>query len=81
MMKEQENKTWAQQFKNACMLAPNINDEGDVEEIDGFEACLHFLSMGWKVLFALVPPARYGNGWPSFILSLTFIGLCTAIVG
>jgi solute carrier family 8 (sodium/calcium exchanger) len=63
------------------MLAPNINDDGEVEDIAGMEAALHFMSMGWKVLFALVPPARYGSGYPSFLISLAFIGLCTAIVG
>lgn len=42
---------------------------------------MHFGSIGWKVLFAIVPPARYCKGWFSFLVALTFIGLVTAVVG
>ena len=45
------------------------------------EAVLHFFSIGWKVLFAFIPPTRYLGGWLAFIIALTFIGLVTAVVG
>lgn len=45
------------------------------------EAISHFLTITWKVLFALVPPTKWGGGWPAFLCALTFIGGVTAIVG
>ncbi len=42
---------------------------------------MHFLSIGWKVLFALVPPPRLLKGWLAFCVALGFIGFVTAIVG
>lgn len=42
---------------------------------------MHFISIGWKVFFALIPPARYNKGKSSFVLSLMFIGIVTAVVG
>ena len=36
--------------------------------------------MGWKVLFAFIPPVEWGGGWPAFFVALIFIGLITAIV-
>lgn len=35
----------------------------------------------WQILFALVPPPKYLGGWPAFFLSLSVIGLMTAIIG
>lgn len=42
---------------------------------------MHFATIGWKVLFALVPPPNMGGGIPAFIIALSFIGVVTAIVG
>jgi solute carrier family 8 (sodium/calcium exchanger) len=64
------------------MLAPTVNEEThEIEDVSGLEAAMHFGSMGWKILFACIPPPRIWNGWLSFIVSLTFIGIVTAIVG
>ena len=52
-----------------------------MDDITSFEAFMHFLSIGWKVIFALVPPARWLKGWISFVVALFFIGCVTAIVG
>lgn len=41
---------------------------------------LHFATMGWKILFALIPPCEWGGGWPAFGVALIFIGAITAIV-
>lgn len=46
-----------------------------------YEALVHFFSIGWYVLFAVVPPAEYANGKASFFVSLAMIGLVTAVVG
>jgi solute carrier family 8 (sodium/calcium exchanger) len=77
---EVEDLTWGGQFRYACMLAPSLTDEG-IEEVTCSDALMHFLTIFWKLIFALIPPRRYGGGWPCFIIALIFIGVITAIVG
>ena len=78
----QKDVTWGQQFKNAIMLGPQIDQDNFIlEDVSGFEAFSHFISIGWKVLFSLVPPARYASGKPAFFISLAFIAIVTAVVG
>ena len=72
--------SWAGQFKKACLLHAQVDEEGNVEEVSGMEAFIHFTSIGWKVLFACVPPARIGKGWVCFCVSLGMIGFVTAII-
>ena len=47
----------------------------------GTDAFLHFLSVGWKVLFACCPPPHWGGGVPCFLAAIVFIGALTAVVG
>jgi len=77
----QRNPGWGDQFKQACMLCPQV-DEDDliVSDVSLFEALLHFGCIGWKVLFAFIPPVEWGSGWPAFGVALTFIGVITAVV-
>ena len=77
----EEDATWGQQFKDACKLHPSKNDDGEIEDISGVEAVLHFFSIGWKVLFACCPPPHWGGGWPCFIIAICFVGALTAVVG
>lgn len=77
----EERITWKQQFINACMLHPTKNEDGAIEDISGTDAVLHFLSIGWKFLFALCPPPHYAGGWACFIVAISFIGLVTFVVG
>ena len=62
-------------------MGPQI-DEDDliVGEVSGFEAFMHFATMGWKVIFSLIPPVKMYGGWAAFIVAIMFIGLITAIV-
>ncbi len=46
-----------------------------------FDYVMHFLTVFWKVLFALVPPTDYWNGWACFIVSIIMIGVLTAFIG
>lgn len=80
LMQKNDQVSWAGQFKKACLLHPQVDEEGNVDEVTGMEAVLHFTSIGWKVLFAIVPPARIWKGWLSFCISLCFIGVVTAII-
>src|SRR5687768_9886269 len=47
---------------------------GDGENATATEYIMHFFSMPWKVLLALIPPPRYLGGWLCFIISLAAIG-------
>merc|ERR550532_3310059 len=70
------NETWAQQLKDAL----NVNG-GDIENASAADYVMHFLTFGFKIIFALIPPAGMWGGWPCFFVSLGMIGLLTAIVG
>lgn len=77
-----QNPDWMQQFKNAVMLGPQIDEDNMVlEDITLSEGLSHFMAIGWKVLFATVPPAHYWGGAGCFVVALMYIGLVTAIVG
>lgn len=80
-IQKEEQITWGQQFKEATLLHPTKNEDGEIEDITGVEALIHFFSIGWKVLFALCPPPHKGGGIPCFIAAICFIGALTAIVG
>ena len=76
---EVEDSSWPAQFKQACMLAPSLTEDG-IEEVTCLDAFMHFLTIFWKLFFALIPPRKMCGGWGCFIVSLIFIGLITAIV-
>lgn len=79
---EQKNATWGQQFKNAVCLGPALDAEGDdLDDITGFECFCHFFGMGWNLIFSIVPPRTYCNGWAAFFVSLIMIGVVTLVVG
>ena len=63
------------------MLHPSKNEDGEIEDVTGTDALLHFLSIGWKVIFSFCPPPHIWGGWACFIVALIFIGCVTAIVG
>jgi solute carrier family 8 (sodium/calcium exchanger) len=80
-LEEEEEKTWGSQFITACMLHPTKGDEGEIIDIEYMDAILHFLTIGWKLFFAMIPPAHYGGGVPCFVIALAFIGVVTYVVG
>jgi len=71
-----ESTSWGEQFRNAM----NVNG-GDVENASTVDYILHFISFGFKVLFAFIPPPGIWNGWLAFLVSLAMIGLLTTFVG
>jgi len=84
--------SWKDQFIDAFTVQAGDDDEeeegGEGEEGEGEEkmpTCgdyiMHFLTLFWKILFALIPPAGIGSGYPCFIISIVFIGACTAVIG
>lgn len=70
------HETYLSQIKDAL----NVNG-GDIENATAMDYVLHFLTFGWKILFALVPPPSIFGGWLCFFVSLGVIGFLTAIIG
>jgi len=69
-------ETWGEQIKNALTVQGE-----DGEEPSTIDMVMHILTFGWKVLFSIVPPTSYFNGWLSFVVSLMLIGVVTVAVG
>lgn len=81
-MLDPSTSSWTAQFQDALVI------KGEIDEITGEETLpsamaytMHFLSIGWKVLFALVPPTDYYGGWAAFCVAVTMIGALTAVIG
>ena len=41
---------------------------------------MHALTFGLKIIFSSCPPPGLLQGWPSFVVSLIYIGLMAALV-
>lgn len=63
------------------MLHPSKNEEGEIEDVSTSDCILHFLSIGWKFLFATIPPAHYAGGYLTFFFCLTYIGAIVVVIG
>ncbi|CAG6008001.1 unnamed protein product [Menidia menidia] len=77
--------SWREQFVEAVTVSAgdgNDDEEGREEHLPScYDYVMHFLTVFWKVLFACVPPTEYWNGWACFIVSISVIGLLTAVIG
>lgn len=62
------------------MLGPSIDEDNNIEYPSCLDAIMHNLSIGWKLIFALIPPRRYWGGKLAFIISLAMIGILVIIV-
>lgn len=65
-------------------FCPGVDDDencGEEKLPSCFDYIMHFLTVFWKLLFALVPPTEYWSGWACFIVSISIIGALTAIIG
>jgi len=69
---------YGQQFTEA--LYPGGSPE-EMAEASKSDIILHFISMPWKLIFAMIPPPDYAEGWVCFFVALVFIGGVTAIIG
>ncbi|CAG5113164.1 Oidioi.mRNA.OKI2018_I69.chr2.g7297.t1.cds [Oikopleura dioica] len=68
-------ESWYEQFVQAM----NVNG-GDIENATGFDYFMHLITFGFKTIFAIIPPANMGGGFPCFFGSLIMIGLMTTII-
>ncbi|XP_060903200.1 sodium/calcium exchanger 2b [Labrus mixtus] len=78
--------SWREQFVEAVTVSAGDGDDDDEEGREErlpscYDYVMHFLTVFWKVLFACVPPTEYWNGWACFLVSISVIGLLTAVIG
>lgn len=69
---------------SSILFLPGDDDEeesGEERLPSCFDYIMHFLTVFWKVLFAFVPPTEYWNGWACFFVSISLIGVLTAVTG
>merc|ERR1712117_93132 len=79
--------SWLEQFTSAFEVQADDDEEGEEGE-EGEEkmpSCgdyiMHFLTLPWKLIFALIPPTAIMEGYPTFVISILFIGGNTALIG
>lgn len=77
---QSQKPSWGSQFKNAVLLGPTIDEDNNIDPVTCMEAFMHFVTIFWKLFFAMVPPAHWGSGYIAFVVALMFIGGITAIV-
>ncbi|XP_074541271.1 sodium/calcium exchanger 1a [Halichoeres trimaculatus] len=76
--------SWREQFVDAITVSSGDDDDeecGEEKMPSCFDYVMHFLTVFWKLLFAFVPPTDYWNGWACFFVSISVIGLLTAVIG
>ncbi|XP_075938808.1 sodium/calcium exchanger 1a isoform X20 [Anarhichas minor] len=75
--------SWREQFVEAITVSSGDDDDecGEEKLPSCFDYVMHFLTIFWKILFALVPPTDYFNGWACFVVSISVIGILTAFIG
>ncbi|XP_054481720.1 solute carrier family 8 member 4a isoform X2 [Anoplopoma fimbria] len=83
------SSSWREQFVSAVTVSAGESQLCDDDEEESgeerlpscFDYIMHFLTVFWKVLFAFVPPTEYWNGWACFFVSISLIGVLTAVTG
>jgi solute carrier family 8 (sodium/calcium exchanger) len=79
---QSQEKSWSTQMKDAVKLGPCIDEDNlIVDDVTLSEGLFHFMCIGWKVIFATIPPPDMGGGAPAFAVALVYIGLVTMLVG
>jgi solute carrier family 8 (sodium/calcium exchanger) len=84
------SSSWLEQFTDAFTVQADDEEEGEEGEEGGdgeekMPSCgdyiMHFLTLPWKLIFAFIPPTAIYNGYPTFVIAIAGIGLCTAVIG
>jgi len=81
------SSSWLEQFTSAFEVQADDDEEGEEgeEAEEKMPSCgdyiMHFLTLPWKLIFALIPPTGIFNGYPTFVISIAAIGLVTAVIG
>jgi len=79
------SSSWKDQFIEAFSVQADDDEEEGEEGEEKMPSCgdyiMHFLTLPWKLIFAFVPPTAIYNGYVTFVISILFIGGCTAVIG
>ena len=75
--------SWKEQFVDALTVSGSGDDEDSDEPTTPTfgDYMMHYLTVFWKLLFAIVPPTDIWGGWACFVASIVMIGLLTMIIG
>lgn len=76
--------SWREQFVEAFNIDCGDDDEDENAEPatpSAYDYVIHYVSLFWKVLFALCPPTDILGGWACFWISMAIIGGLTALIG
>ena len=78
-----KSSSWYEQFKEAFQVSAGDDDDDSDEDVEPsyYDYFMHYLSLIWKVIFALVPPTDIWGGWACFWVSISMVGGLTAITG
>jgi solute carrier family 8 (sodium/calcium exchanger) len=69
---------WGEQFTEAIYCNGSKEESAQASCSDKI---FHYITVPWKVLFAIIPPTDFFTGKLCFVSSLTMIGVVTAIIG
>merc|ERR1712128_175835 len=80
------SSSWLEQFSDAFTVQDEDEEGEEGEEAEEkMPSCgdyiMHFLTLPWKLIFAFIPPTAIYQGYPTFVIAIGFIGLCTAVIG
>merc|ERR1719147_558978 len=73
------SSSWLEQFTSAFEV--QADDEGEEKMPSCGDYIMHFLTLPWKLIFAIIPPTGIFNGYPTFVISIAAVGICTAVIG
>jgi len=75
--------SWKEQFTDALTVSGSGDDDDSEQPSTPTygDYMMHYLTVFWKLLFAVVPPTDIWGGWACFVVSIIFIGLLTMVIG
>jgi len=68
--------SYADQFKEAFEVGCE-----DGETPTGADYAMHYITLPFKVIYAIVPPPSWGGGWVCFFAALAMVGVTTIVIG
>lgn len=74
--------SWKEQFTDALTVSGSGDDASEEPSTPTFgDYMMHYMTLFWKLLFAIVPPTDIWGGWACFVVSIIFIGILTMVIG
>lgn len=75
--------SWKEQFTDALTVSGSGDDDDSDEPTTPTygDYMMHYLTVFWKLLFAIVPPTDIWGGWACFVASIVMIGVLTMVIG